>query len=134
MPKQPYQQQFIYEEDKIKDYLNNDYRYSVYFIDHNIDVQNYDSPLGMSMMEVSSQLSSSITSNNINLQPLNLKTRRGFMFDETEEINSYHYSQNEKLTYEKDKGELLTVTTSGCLIDKMYMIEHIKRFKILPQL
>ena len=94
----------------IKDYLNNDYRYSVYFIDHNIDVQNYDSPLGMSMMEVSSQLSSSITSNNINLQPLNLKTRRGFMFDETEEINSYHYSQNEKLTYEKDKGELLTVT------------------------
>ena len=88
---------FTCETDEKKDKFKNDgYTYSV-----------YKKPYTSGMAEVSSTFSSSsITTNNLNFIPLNIKTRKGLMFDTIEDIFSYKYSVNEKLTYESTHSNI----------------------------
>ena len=92
---------------KPKNYINNyisKHSVNFQFIDHYANIYNYKSPIVKYFYNVTNALYfGSFTSNNLNFNPVSLKTHKGIFFDETIEELSYSFEQNEKVTY--DLGE-----------------------------
>ena len=79
---------------------------NIFFIDHNIDVTNYNYPLIRFYNKISNKIIlTSYTINHLNFKPLKLTTHSGLLFNNNLELNSFVYDFNEKLTIEEgNKG------------------------------
>ena len=81
------------------------------FIDHYTDVYNFHQPFKKYFSSVFNRLYvGSYTVNNMNFNPIVLKTHKGIIFDEQEEKISYLFEQNEKITntWENDDSGIYT--------------------------
>ena len=101
----------------------NNYIYSqaiiMYLIDHFSDVLNYHEPFTKYFYSVSNMLfPKSYTVNNMNFNPLTVKSHNGIFFDNVVEKFSYLFTQNEKITMDeeievKDENGNLVYDESG---------------------
>ena len=67
---------------------------------NDIDIKNYKNPFIYSFYSVTSGFSPiSFSLNNLNFEPLILKSHNGLFFDSIKQFNSYKFEQNEKQTW-----------------------------------
>ena len=93
-----------YDETTIDNYIKNAYNYSILFLDQNINVENYNTPIQYFFHKINNDINSeSYTLNALNFHPCLIKTRTGIIFEDLSYYNSYVYDANEKLVYSKDE-------------------------------
>lgn len=104
-----YNNNTCYPQDKIDKYVASLVGYSLYFVDHNVDVDHYRNPYSKYLSEVTSIFSdkTSFTSNNVNFYPITIKTNKGVLLDRIEESIAYKYALNEKITYSSEHTGLI---------------------------
>ena len=82
---------------------NNSFGYSISFIEHYIDVDNYNNPIKTSFQRISNTFNkNTYTANHLNYRPINLKTNNGIFFDKVSEKDTFNYYLNEKLTLDSN--------------------------------
>ena len=82
---------------------NNSFGYSISFIEHYVDVDNYHNPIKTSFQRISTSFNkNSYTANHLNYRPINLKTDNGIFFDKISEKDTFNYYLNEKLTLDSN--------------------------------
>ena len=82
---------------------NNSFGYSISFIEHYIDVDNYNNPIKTSFQRISNTFNkNTYTANHLNYRPINLKTNNGIFFDKVSEKDTFKYYLNEKLTLDSN--------------------------------
>ena len=78
--------------------------YSIYFVDQNVDIENYKNPLDFYFHKISNRLSTtSYTKNVLNFHSGEIKTRTGIIFEQISYIKTYIYDANEKVVSEKNE-------------------------------
>jgi hypothetical protein len=78
--------------------------YSIYFIDQNIDTENYKNPLKYYYHKISNRLSTtSYTKNVLNFHSGQVKSRTGIIFEKISYLQTYVYDSNEKVVSEKNE-------------------------------
>ena len=76
----------------------------VFYIDNYIDVLNYKNPVIKFFNKVENGLKlNKYTMNNLNFNPINVKTHNGLILDNIEIVESYGFERNDVYTY--DNGE-----------------------------
>ena len=97
-----------YENETINKYMLKAVSLALYVIDHSIIVNNYSQPLKTFFYKVTNgMLGSSFTSNQLNFDPVEIRSHNGIMFDHTDVVHTYIYNQNAKTTLDgKDTGIL----------------------------
>ena len=91
-----------YDNKTIDDIIYSTISYSVFFIDHVIDIENYKAPFKNFFHQIINKYSTlSYTINVLNFQSLQIQTIAGIIFDSKSVITTYKYDQNEKITSEK---------------------------------
>ena len=76
--------------------------YSIYILDHYINVSNYHFPLENLYNKIRNQIViASFTINNLNLKPLKLTTHSGIIMNINSNLNSFNFDFNEKLIIEE---------------------------------
>ena len=64
--------------------------YSIYFVDQNVDIENYKNPLDFYFHKISNRLSTtSYTKNVLNFHSGEIKTRTGIIFEKISYIKTY---------------------------------------------
>ena len=92
-----------YDKTTIDNYIKNAYNYSILFLDQNINVENYNTPIQYFFHKINNDINSeSYTLNVLNFHPCLIKTHTGIIFEELSYYKSYVYDANEKLVYSKD--------------------------------
>jgi len=92
-----------FDEQTIDNYIENAFNYSILFVDQNIDVEDYHSPLHFFFHKINNDIiRESYTINALNFHPCKIKTRTGILFESVHYHNSYVYDENEKLVYLKN--------------------------------
>lgn len=92
-----------YDKTTIDNYIKNAYNYSILFLDQNINVENYNTPIQYFFHKINNDINSeSYTLNVLNFHPCLIKTRTGIIFEELSYYKTYVYDANEKLVYSKD--------------------------------
>ena len=78
--------------------------YSIYFIDQNVDIENYKNPLDFYVHKISNRISTtSYTKNVLNFHVGEIKSRTGIIFEKINYIKTYIYDANEKVVSEKNE-------------------------------
>ena len=78
--------------------------YTIHFIDHYIEVDNYKSPFVSFYYNITTIFSqTTFTVNHLNYNPLFLKTRDYYFVNKAKEATKYLFQQNEKTTYQKNE-------------------------------
>ena len=78
--------------------------YSIYFVDQNVDIENYKYPLDFYFHKISNRLSTtSYTKNVLNFHVGEIKSRTGIIFEKINYIKTYVYDANEKVVSEKNE-------------------------------
>ena len=73
----------------------------LFYIDHYVDSLNYKNPNTKFFNRIENSFSrENILTNNINLDPILVKTHNGLVFDNEKEDNAYTYERNDVLTYD----------------------------------
>ena len=89
-----------YSKSKQDQYIRNAHAYAIYFIDHNVNVEQYKKPIINSIHRISSELSSdSFVLNHLNYHPLVVRTNDALFFDNLKTQISYNFDYNEKITH-----------------------------------
>ena len=92
------------EKEKLLEFLEKLNGYGIYFLDKNIDINNYKEPFQYFINKIANKFNLiSYTSNNLNFNTALLRTIKGKVFDITTEESTYIYQLNEKLVTEKDE-------------------------------
>ena len=79
--------------------------YSIYFVDQNVDIENYKNPLDFYFHKISNRLSTtSYTKNVLNFHSGEIKTRTGIIFEKINYIKTYIYDANEKVVSDKKEN------------------------------
>ena len=88
-----------YSDEKIEEYINNKlFIYIFYFLDSNINVQNFKNPIEYNLHNIANIFNTqSITSNHLNFHPLKIRTTSGIFLDEIKEDYSFKFDSNEKI-------------------------------------
>ena len=83
---------------------------SLNFIDHYVDVLNYNEPIEPYIYTITDgiTLSTTLTLNNLNFEPRLIRTHNGFILDHIEEEKSYSFLQNEKMTVNRQGKNIVT--------------------------
>ena len=91
-----------YDNKTIDNIIYSTISYSIYFIDHVIDIENYKAPFKNFFHQIINKYSTlSYTINVLNFQSLQVQTFTGIIFDKESIIDTYKYDLNEKITSEK---------------------------------
>ena len=97
-----------YSKSKQDQYIRNAHAYAIYFIDHNVNVEQYKKPIINSIHRISSELSSdSFVLNHLNYHPLVVRTNDALFFDNLKTQISYNFDYNEKITQKIDDYNIL---------------------------
>ena len=114
-----------------KDFSNYGVTY-FYFINHYINILNYENPLIKFVLPVETFLAkNNYVVNNINLNPAMITTHNGFIFDNIEEVNAYIYDRNDAAT---SKSEGLDIYASYIFWLKNSMIYSERTYKRLQDI
>ena len=82
----------------------------MYFIDHYIDVLNYESPSTKFFQKIENQIQEGIYPiNHLNFNPSFIKTHKGLVLDEIVDITTYFYERNDVFSYNDDTNKLFTI-------------------------
>ena len=93
-----------FDEITIDNYIKGAYNYSILFLDQNIIVDNYNTPLQYFFHKINNDINSeSYTLNALNFHPCEIKSRTGIIFEKLSYYNSYVFDVNEKLVYRKNQ-------------------------------
>ena len=89
-----------YSNEIIEEALKSIIGYSIDFLDHNIIIDNYNIPNSNIYHTVQNLYNFGVgyTTNHLNFLPTMLRTNKGFFLDYIDNLNSYKFSFNEKLT------------------------------------
>ena len=91
-----------YDNNTIDNIIYSTISYSIFFVDHIIDIDNYKNPFKYFFHQILNKYSTlSYTINVLNFQSLEIQSITGIIFESKKIINSYKYDQNEKITSEK---------------------------------
>ena len=95
-----------YNNSIIDDLLISSFNYSIYFLDQNINIENYHNPLNNFFHKINNDFNLvSYTLNVLNFHPLIIESYTGIIFDKKKVINTYVYESNEKLVYDKSEND-----------------------------
>ena len=87
-------------DNEIDKYFSGDQGINFYFIDHYIDISNYEEPNRKFLYRIENILSNQNYSvNHINFNPSLIKTHNGIVFDNSIEEFSYLFDRNDAFTY-----------------------------------
>ena len=79
-----------------------------YIIDHTIEVHNFSYPLQTYLYKIANgMLGTTFTSNQLNFDPVLIRSHNGIMFDNTDKEDSYVYNQNVKSNIESGDSGIL---------------------------
>ena len=82
----------------------------VFYIDNYIDVLNYKNPVIKFFNKVENGLKlNKYTMNNLNFNPINVKTHNGLILDNIEIEKSYGYERNDVYTFDNGESNLLSL-------------------------
>lgn len=96
-----------YDNRTIDNIIYSTISYSVFFLDHIIDIENYKHPFKYFFHQILNKYSTlSYTINVLNFQTLEIQTIAGIIFESQTKINTYKYDENEKITSEKSVENL----------------------------
>ena len=96
-----------YDNRTIDNIIYSTISYSIFFIDHIIDIENYKHPFKYFFHQILNKYSTlSYTINVLNFQTLEIQTIAGIIFESQTKINTYKYDENEKITSEKSVENL----------------------------
>ena len=89
-----------YSDEIIEEALKSLIGYSIDFLDHNIIIDNYNIPNSNIYHSIQNLYNFGVgyTTNHLNFLPTMLRTNKGFVLDNVDNLNSYKFSFNEKLT------------------------------------
>ena len=91
-----------YDNHTIDNIIYSTISYSIFFIDHIIDIDNYKNPFKHFFHQILNKYSTlSYTINVLNFQSLEIHSITGIIFESKKVINSYKYDKNEKITSKK---------------------------------
>ena len=94
--------------DAINDYMISSANVALYVIDHTIEVHNFSQPLQTYLYKISNGMLGTIfTSNQLNFDPVLVRSHNGIMFDNYDIENSYIYNQNVKSNIESGETGIL---------------------------
>ena len=83
-------------------------KYSIYFLDNYVDLENTKDAFFSFLTKVSTVFSTETYSvNNLNFYSLEIKTHKGLLFDSIEEQTSFRFVTNEKLPYEIENSGII---------------------------
>ena len=94
---------------KIRNEIEEEYskllRIKFTLIDNNFDITIYKKPVVPYLLEVTNHLTgNTITMNNLNFVPVNIKSDDGYVFSNNYIIDSFRFDLNEKLSYNKNNN------------------------------
>ena len=82
----------------------------MFYIDHYVDVLNYENPNTKFLNRVENAIKNNIyPMNHLNFNPVLLKTHNGIVLDNIEEEEAYIYERNDVFTYESNDNGIYTV-------------------------
>ena len=94
-------------QEEINNYLKSKY-YALYFIDQYADVLNYENPLIKYFYKLPNGFfTDSFTVNHLNFNPSMIISHKGILFDFKKEIHTYQFTQNEKISMEKENTNII---------------------------
>jgi hypothetical protein len=89
-------------------YIRTAIGYEIYFIDHSIDVEQYNEPIIYSVHRITSELNSaSFVLNHLNFHPVVVRTNDALFFDNLKTQISYNFDYNEKITHTNNDYNIL---------------------------
>ena len=89
-------------------YIRTAIGYEIYFIDHSIDVEQYNEPIIYSVHRITSELNSaSFVLNHLNFHPVVVRTNDALFFDNLKTQISYNFDYNEKITHNNNDYNIL---------------------------
>ena len=81
-----------------------------YFIDHYIDVLKYETPSTKFFQNVENNIKEGIYPiNHLNFNPSFIKTHKGLVFDEIQDISTYSYERNDVFSYNDETNKIYTI-------------------------
>ena len=82
----------------------------MFYVDYYVDVLNYKNPNTKFLNRVENVINfENYIMNNLNFDPILLKTHNGLVLDNIEEEEAYLYERNDVLTYQNNGNEIYTV-------------------------
>ena len=97
-------------DEKLKEIIGMNSVAHMFYIDYYIDVLNYKSPKTKYLNRVENVIKpNNYPINNLNFNPVLLKTHNGLVLDNIEEEEAYLYERNDVFTYESNGNEIYTV-------------------------
>ena len=97
-------------DEKFKDIIGINSAAHMFYIDYYVDVLNYKNPNTKFLNRIENTIKDIIyPSNNLNFNPVLLKTHNGLILDHIEEEEAYIYERNDVFTYESNGNEIYTV-------------------------
>ena len=97
-----------YDRDTIDKYMIESTSLALYVIDHSIEVHNFSYPLKTYLYKITNgMLGTTFTSNQLNFDPVLIKSHNGIMFDHFDITKSYIYNQNAKSNLESGNTGIL---------------------------
>ena len=97
-----------YSKSQQDNYISGVIGYEIYFIDHSIDVEQYNNPIGYAVHRITSELNAnSFVLNHLNFHPVVVRTNDGLFFDNLKNTISYNFDYNEKITHVNDDYNIL---------------------------
>ena len=101
-----------------------------YFINHYLNVLNYENPLIKFVYPIETFLAkNNYIVNNINLNPARLKTHNGIIFDNIQEINAYIFDRNDAVTSNNEGLDIYSTYIFWLKNSMIYSERNYKRFQ-----
>ena len=113
------------------EYFFSKHALSLNFIDHYVDVLNYNEPIEPYIYSITDglTLSTTVTLNNLNFEPRLIRTHNGFFFDHLVEEKSYSFVQNEKMTINREEKNVVAAFYFWMQNNMIYNERHYKKFQ-----
>lgn len=97
-----------YDSETIDKYMLESTSLALYVIDHSIEVHNFSNPIKTYLYKVTNgMLGTTFTSNQLNFDPVLIRSHNGIMFDHYDITKSYIYNQNAKSNLESGNTGIL---------------------------
>ena len=117
-------------DEKFKDIIGVSSGAHMFFIDYYVDVLDYKNPNTKFLNRIENTIKDSLyPANNLNFNPVLLKTHNGLVLDNIEEEEAYLYERNNEFTYESNGNGIFAVYFFWLNNNKKYYERTYKRIQ-----
>ena len=117
-------------DEKFKNMLGNGSGAHMFYIDYYVDVLNYKNPNTKFLNRVENTIKDSIyPNNNLNFNPVLLKSDNGLILDNIKEEEAYIYERNDVFTYESNGNGIYTIYNFWLSNNQRYYERKYKRIQ-----